>query len=74
MEKSNRIFVSILVKIQKATIAIFLLFLLTPPLCTAKSVNYYGAINQIEICVEAKGYKDFAPHYQFQRGEIPHTV
>ncbi|MCD6455449.1 MAG: hypothetical protein J7K81_01470 [Methanophagales archaeon] len=63
-------------KIQKATVAILLLFLflfLTVPLCTAKSVNY-GAINQIEICVEAKGYKDFVPHHQFQRGEIPHTV
>jgi len=56
---------------KKATVAIFLLFLLTLPLCTAKSVNC-GAINQIEICVEAKGYKDFVPHYQFQRGEIPH--
>ena len=64
------------INIRKVTVATFILFLflflfLTSSLCTATSVNY-GAINQIEICVEAKGYKDFVPHYQFERGEIPH--
>ena len=62
------------INIRKVNIAIFILFLFlfaTSSLCTATSVNY-GAINQIEICVEATGYKDFVPHYQFERGEIPH--